>query len=187
MKEINEDTLLGRHLSGDPPREAFKEQVLRDSLAALVRTRRRRSAWRRAELAAAAILIAGITFFGGRRSVSRALPPNVAVAPPASAEPDGVTVPMELVEWLNAARLFGQLGMEDRMARAVQRAGRLLPYTTPPGDASIGPMAAAVGDELLGDKSRDVAGISGVDKSFESISGVMAQVFGGYNHASGMD
>ena len=187
MKDMDEDTLLGRHLSGDPPREAFKEQVFRDSMAAFVRTRRRRSAWRRAELAAAAILIAGVAFLGGRLCVPRALPPNVAVAPPAVTKPGGVTVPAELVEWLNAARLFGRLGMEDRMARAVDRAGRLLPNAAPAGDVATARMAAAVGDELVEGRKRHVVGIPPLDESFESVSGVMAQVLGGYNHASGMD
>jgi len=128
MKDKDVDKYLSQHLSGSPPREAFKQQTLRDSTAALVRVQRRRSAWRRAELAAAAVLIAGIAFFGGRLSKPRTLPRNVDVAPQVAAEPDGVTVPSDLVAWLDAARLFKQLGMEDRMARAVERAGRLLPY-----------------------------------------------------------
>jgi len=32
-----------------------------------------------------------------------------------------------VIAWLEAARLFRQLGMEERMARAVDRASRLLP------------------------------------------------------------
>ncbi len=187
MKEMDEDMLLGRHLSGDPPREAFKEQVLRDSLAAFARTRRRRSAWRRAEFAAAAVLIAGVTFLGGRLSVPGALPGNGAVAPPAVADSDGVTVPPELVEWLSAARLFGQLGMEERMARAIERAGRLLPNTAPTGDVAASRMAADTDDELVEDRNRHIAATPGLDTSCESVSGILAQSFGGYSHASGMD
>jgi hypothetical protein len=38
-----------------------------------------------------------------------------------------VKVSRELIAWLEAANLFRQVGMQDRMARAVNRAGRLLP------------------------------------------------------------
>ena len=178
MKDIDEDRLLGRHLSGDPPREALKEQVLRDSMAALVRARRRRSAWRRAELAAAAILIAGVTFFGGRLSVPRALPENVAVAPPAVAEPDGVTVPTELVEWLNAARLFRQLGMEDRMARAVERAGRLLPVETVMADARTLPVFAAAGSMEDREEHVETPRVLAPSPSVQSLDRILAQAFG---------
>jgi hypothetical protein len=46
---------------------------------------------------------------------------------PVAAETQGVAVPNDLVAWLDAARLFHQLGMPDRMGRAVDRASRLLP------------------------------------------------------------
>ena len=119
-----------QHLSGEPPREAFKQQALRDSKAKFVRVRQRHSAWRRSKIAAAAILIAGVAFLGGQLSVRPTLPTSVNVAGQVGAEPDGVNVPSELVAWLEAARLFRQLGMQDRMARAVERAGRLLPVDT---------------------------------------------------------
>ena len=85
MKDKDVDKYLREHLSGSAPREAFKQQTLRDSTAALVRVQRQRSARRRTELAAAAILIAGIAFLGGRLSASRTLPRNVDVAPRAAA------------------------------------------------------------------------------------------------------
>ena len=123
MEDKDVDKYLGQQLSGSPPREAFKQQALRDSTAALVRVRRRRSARRRAELTVAAVLIAGIAFIGGRLSVPHKLPRSVDVAPRAVAETDGVNVPSDLVAWLDAARLFKRLGMEERMARAFERAG----------------------------------------------------------------
>jgi len=130
MKDREVDTHLRQHLSGDSPRESFKQQVLHDSTAEFVRVRRRRSAWRRARVAAAAVLIAGVAFLGGQLSVTPTLTTTVDVAKQAGAEPDGVNVPSELVAWLDAARLFRHLGMQDRMARAVERAGRLLPADT---------------------------------------------------------
>ena len=51
--------------------------------------------------AAAAVLIAGIAFLGGRLSVPGELPRNVETAPRATAEPGGVTVASDLVAWLD--------------------------------------------------------------------------------------
>jgi hypothetical protein len=157
MKDKDVDKYLSQHLSGSPPREAFKQQTLRDSTVALVRVQRRRSAWRRAELAAA--------------------------------EPDGVNVPSHLVAWLDAARLFGQLGMEDRMGRAVERAGRLLPFDAVTTSSMTGQTLAATGDEVIKDQSKNLilADILYPPESVVSISGITAQSFGGNYNASKMD
>ena len=188
MKDIDDDELLGRHFSGDPPREALKEQTLRDSTAAFIRVRRRRSVWRGAELAAAAVLIASVAFLGGRLSVPRVPGGSVDVTPRAAAEREGLTVPSELVAWLEAARFFRQLGMEDRMARAVDRAGRLLPVDTV-ASATPTELSSAVCDGVIENQSRETGffGMREWRTSCESVNGVMAQSLGGYNHASGMD
>ncbi|MHC4633384.1 MAG: hypothetical protein ACYS9C_19235, partial [Planctomycetota bacterium] len=80
MKDTD-DTLLEQHLSGEPPEEAFKEQTLRDSTAAFIQMRRLRSAWRRGKLVAAAVLIVGVSFLGGRLSMPGTPVGNVAEAP----------------------------------------------------------------------------------------------------------
>ncbi len=189
MEEKDVDKYIRQHLSGDPPREAFKQQTLRDSTAALVRVRRRRSAWRRAEMVAAAVLIAGVAFLGGRLSAPRTLSRNVDVAPRAAAEPDGVTVPSELVAWLDAARLFRQLGMEERMARAVERAGRLLPYDAVAGSGATGQATVDTGDGVVKYQSKQFisTGTLRAHESVESAGGIIAQSFGGYNYESSKD
>jgi hypothetical protein len=68
MKEVHEEKLLGQYLSGDPPRAEFRDQTLRDSTAVFAHVRGRRSAWRKAELAVAAVLIAGVSFLAGHLS-----------------------------------------------------------------------------------------------------------------------
>jgi hypothetical protein len=177
MKDRDADTHLTQHLSGEPPREAFKQQVLRDSTAEFVRVCRRRSAWRRAGIAAAAVLIGGVAFLGGQLSVPRTLPRSIDVPPLAADEPDGVNVPSELVAWLEAARLFRQLGMEDRMARAVERAGRLLPAGTFVADGQTLRVFAA--GSIENQKERvEPMGISGPHPSAESISQILAQFLG---------
>jgi len=196
MEEKDVDKYLSQQLSGSPPREAFKQQTLRDSTAALVRVQRRRLARRRVECAVAAVLIAGIAFIGGRLSVPHNLsvplnlPRNVDIAPRAAAEHDGVNVPSDLVAWLDAARLFKRLGMEERMARAVEHAGKLLPYGAVAASSITGQALVTNGsDEVFENQNKHsiLADILGPHESVESISGIMAQSFGGYNYANKMD
>ena len=188
MKDRDVDTLLSQHLSGDPPREALKQETLHDSLANFGRVRRRRSGWRRAERAAAAVLIAGIAFLSGRLSAPPDLPGNVDIAPQAAAEPYGVTVPSDLIAWLDAARLFRRLGMHDRMARAVERAGKLLPYDVVAANSVTG-QALAVDNEVVENKKKQtsLSDILRTHESVESISGMIAQSFGGNYHANETD
>ena len=189
MKDKDVDKYLSQHLSGSPPREALKQQALRDSTAALVRIKRRRKAWRRAECAVAAVLIAGIAFIGGRLSVPRNLPRSVDVAPQAAVETDGVNVPSDLVVWLDAARLFKRLGMEERMGRAFEHASELTPYDAVASISTTGQALAFTDDEVLEDKNKHsiLAEILGPHESVGSISGIMAQSFGDYYYENEMD
>jgi hypothetical protein len=177
MKDIDTDTNLKQHLSGEPPREAFKQQVLHESTAEFVHVWRRRLAWRRAKFAAAAVLIAGVAFFGGQLSMQHTLPTSVDVANHVDTEIDGVNVPSELVAWLEAAQLFRQLGMEDRMARAVERASRLLPPDSFIAGGQTLPMFADDSIENQTEPS-ELMSISGPHSSAESINHILAQSFG---------
>ncbi len=211
MKEKDVEKYLSQHLSGSPPREALKQQALRDSTAALVRVRRRHSARRRAECAVAAVLIAGIAFIGGRLSVPRKLPRNVDVAPRAvaesvprklprsvdvapqavaEAETDGVNVPSDLVAWLDAARFFKRLGMEERMTRAFEHASELTPYNAVASISTTGHTFTVNGDDEVFDNQNIhsiLAEILGPPESVGSISGIMAQSFGDYYYENKMD
>jgi len=133
--------------------------------------------------AAAAVLIAGVSFLGGRYSVMRRSTEAPPGAPPvAAAVPrvDGtVVVSSELVAWVNAARLFRQLGMEDRAGRALDRAGRLMP----PDAAGPGAVAEPVfaGEEAAGagqEKRLDEAGQTDRRESFSVMNRIMAQYSG---------
>ncbi len=177
MKDTD-DTLLGQHLSGDPPDKAFKEQELRDSLAAFNQVRRLRSAWRSVKLAAAAVLVASVAFLGGRLSMPVTPVGNVAEAPQTIVESDCITVSTGLVAWLEAACLFRQLGMEDRMARAVDRAGRLLPVDTVIADGQAGQVFAAAWSIENQKKLMELMGMSGPHPSAESVNQILAQSFG---------
>ena len=176
MKDRDADKNLTQHLSGDPPREAFKQRVLRESTAEFIRVSRRRSAWRKAEFAAAAVLIAGVAFLGGKLSAPPASPTRLDVTEHVDTD-RGVNVPSELVMWLEAARLFRQLGMEDRMARAVERAARLLPLDTVIADAQARPVFAdtSIEDQM---KLMELMDMQGPQPSAESINHILAQSFG---------
>ena len=189
MKDKDVDKYLSQHFSGSPPREALKQQVLSNSTAALVRVRRRHSARRRAECAVAAVLIAGIAFIGGRLSVPRTLPGNVDVAPQAVAETDGVNVPSDLVAWLDAARLFKRLGMEERMARAFEYASELTPYDAVASISTTGQALAFTDDEVFKNQNKYsiLAEIFGPHESVGSVSGIIAQSFGDYDYEGKMD
>jgi hypothetical protein len=170
MSHEDRDKLLERNLSGDPPDPVFRARVLEDSLAALARRRRNHPWWRTTALSAAAVLMAGVSFLGGRYSVLRwetAAPPgNPPVAqgegtagggarttPSSAAGPVAraqrtVVVPGELVEWVKAARLFKQLGMQERVGRALDHAGRLMPVDAAgPGPVFAGGAGAGAGQE----------------------------------------
>jgi hypothetical protein len=93
-------------------------------------------------------------------------------------ELDGVNVPNELVAWLKAASLFRQLGMQDRMARAVERAGRLLPVDTFAAEGQAERVFVAAWS-IENQKERvEPMGISGPHLSAESINQILAQSFG---------
>ena len=177
MNESEAKNLIERGLSAGRPREMFTAQLLADSTAALVQSRRRRARWRMAGLAAAAVLIASISFLGGRLSAPPAPTRHVEVVARGAAESDGVTVPGEVVAWLEAANLFRQLGMGDRVARAVERAGRLLPADTFIAEGQTLRVFAAAGSIENQAEREQPRGIPGPHPSAESMSQILAQSF----------
>ncbi len=176
MKDRDVDTHL-KHLLGDPARDLFKQQVLQDSTAEFLRIRWQHSVWRKAGLAVVAMLIMSITFFAGRLSAPASLPDsgNTSLADSGSGSVD---VPEELVAWLDAARLFGQLGMESRMAHAVARAARLLPDDAViAGDRAEHVFATAESKEQQNNPIEPSDGL-GPHLSAETVNQILALTFG---------
>jgi hypothetical protein len=172
MNNQDIDRLLEQGLSGDPPRQVFRAHVLMDSTEAFLRARRGGVRWRLGVLSAAAVFIAGVSFLFGRYSA----PQPVANQMTANAS-DTVAVARDLVVWLEAARLFKQLGMEDRMSRALDRAARLLPR-----EAIIAESAQerAFAAESVEDREERVlpTGMAGPNPSVQSVQQILAQAFG---------
>ena len=148
-----------------------------ESTEALLRSARLQARWRKAGLAAAAVLVGAVSFLGGRLSVPRSLTQNADPALRAAAENAAVQVPDALVAWLDAANLFRQLGMEERMARAVERAGKLRPRGTASGAPVVAEREAPVALAVL-PRLYEPAG---------DISGIMAHSLGGYRYANERD
>jgi hypothetical protein len=138
MNDRDVDKLLEQALSGDRAHEVLRQRVLRDSTAALRAGRARRLRWRAPSLSAAAVLVAAASFLAGRVSTPRATHEPAAVVTKTTDDALTVNVPGELVAWLEAARFFKQLGMEQRVALAYERAGRLLPQDVPLAGSTAG-------------------------------------------------
>ena len=182
MNDQDTDKLLEQGLSGNPPGRLFQAQVLRDSTAAFVRARRSRPRRQPAALSAAAVFIAAVSFLLGRHSA----PPS-AVGP-LIASPDTVAVPKDLVASLSAARLFKQLGMEDRMNRALDCADRLLRREAIAA-SSAGGLVLSGADEVVESQAGYVSPSHqpGSPPPVEGVNRILAESLGGYYHASEMD
>ena len=128
---------------------------------------------------------------GGRLSVPRKLPMSVDIARPLTTEPGGITVPNDLVVWLDAARLFKRLGMEERMVRAFDNAGELLPYDAVDEINMTGQAFSfdSNSEEIFKDQNKHsiLAEILSPQESIGSISEIIAQSFGDYYYENEMD
>jgi hypothetical protein len=179
MNDAEVDKLLEGALTGPGPQEALRKQALRESLASLAHQRQKRTRWRLAGLAAAAVVIAAVSFLLGRCSA----PSRETGVPPVATHAVGagqtVAVPGEVVAWLEAARFFKQLGMEERVARAYERASALLPQEAAMAGGAMGPAFAA--DSRAMERGRKRAGpvdVSGPRPSVVNMGRIMAQSFG---------
>jgi len=177
MNNQDIDRLLEQGLSSDPPRQVFRAQVLLDSTEAFVRHRQIVRTWRLAALSAAAVVIASVSFLVGRSSMGPRLLQPVA-EPVVAGAGEMVAVPNELVTWLQAAQLFRQLGMEDRMARAVERAGRLLPVDALMADTAAPRAFAAARSIENREECVEPMGMPGPNPSVQSVNQILAQAFG---------
>jgi hypothetical protein len=138
MNDRDVDKLLEQALSGSRAPDVFRQRVLRDSMAALGAGRAKRAGRRAVSLSAAAVLIAAVSFLSGRVSAPRVDRETRTVAGQPAVDGQTVSVPNELVAWLEAARFFKRLGMDQRVSLAYERAGELVPHEMPLAGDGVG-------------------------------------------------
>ncbi len=166
MNNQDIDSLIADALSANSSGDAFREYVLRDSTAAFTRGRVLHRRLRTAGLTSLVLLVAGAVFLCGRLSAPRQALNRQVLAHDVDEQVESVMVSRDLVVWLDAARFFTQLGMDDRAALSYRQASELIPYDVPANQ-----QAGFESQSMLADVS------SGRD--YETLTKIMAQSFGG--------
>jgi len=131
MNNQDIDSLIADALSADAAGDAFREHVLRDSTAAFTRGRVLQRCLRMAGFTSLVLLVAAVAFFCGRLTVPGKVDGLQIAEQSIGERDDNVMVSRELVVWLDAARFFTQIGMEDRAALSYRQASELIPYDVP--------------------------------------------------------
>ena len=117
MRDI--DDLLTQALQQDLPNAAFKARLKQESSRALIQAQQRRLWLRRSCMATAAVVMLSTAYLAGLNNGHQDQPSPLLLAQ------GTVEVPQDLVTWLDAARFFTQLGMEQRATNAYRQAGLL--------------------------------------------------------------
>lgn len=166
MNNQDMNNLIEDALNANAAGDAFKEHVLRDSTAAFTRGRGLHRRLRTAGFTSLILLVAAGAFFSGRLSVPREVGDRQRVTRSIDEQDDSVMVSRDLVAWLDAARFFTQLGMEERANLSYKQASELIPYDVP-------------ANQQAGLESQSMlAGIS-PDHDNEILTRIIAQNFGG--------
>ncbi len=121
MNDLDFDELIGG-LKKDSSDASFREQLLLKSQSTLVRSRAIRHIIRTTGVSSCILLLVVGAFVCGRFTADGRTG-DVAVANAG----DNITVPAELVAWLDAGRFFERIGMQDRAVRAYKNASKLIP------------------------------------------------------------
>jgi hypothetical protein len=183
------DKLIEQSFSGDPPDSAFRAQALKESIEALDRGRRAHVRRRLAQFGLAAAFLASVSFLAGRLTVPRAATLDVNLTPRAAVVSGGVTVSDDLLAWLDAARFFKQLGMEERMGRALERAAKLRTRHNVSASHRVED-GTVVPDGQVVEEIRRPAGLAVLPRLYEprpGTEGIIASSLGGYGYANEND
>lgn len=166
MNSQDINNLIKDALSANSVSDAFKEQVLGDSTAAFLRGRILHRRLRTAGFTLLFLLVAGTAFFFGRQTVPREALNRQVLTHNVDEQIESVMVSRDLVAWLDAARFFTQLGMEERAALSYRQASELIPYDVP-----VNQQAGFESQYMLADVSHD--------RDCEVLGKIIAQNFGG--------
>ncbi len=131
MSNQDVNKLIEDAFNASPSNDAFKSQLLQDSTAVFIRDRTFKHRMRMTGLIVAILLVTTAAFFSGRISVTERITNQQVAVRTADEDKDSVRVSKDMVVWLNAARFFAQLGMEERAALSYKQASDLIPYDMP--------------------------------------------------------
>lgn len=115
------------------------------------------------------LLVAAAAFFWGRLSAPSKDGEPQMVKQGIGERQDNVMVSRDMVAWLDAARFFTQLGMEERATLSYKQASELIPYDVP-------------ANQQAGFESQSMLADVSSDRNYETLTRIMAQSFGGWNH-----
>ncbi len=132
MNNHDVNKLIEDALSASPSRDTFKNQLLQDSTAVFVRDRAFKRRLRMTGLILMILLVTTTAFISGRLSVSERIANQQVTVQSINEDNEGVRVSKDLVAWLDAARFFTRLGMDERAALSYKQASDLIPYDMPP-------------------------------------------------------
>ncbi len=127
MSDLEFDKLIAEGLIQSQAETAFRRRLKQQSGQALTKGHKRRLWYRRTGLMCVVLLVAISAFWSGRITTKpQSLMGSTAIIN-ARRNHGTVLVARELVTWLDAARFFQQLGMEERADKAFQLASTLAP------------------------------------------------------------
>ena len=166
MNNQDINNLIEKALNANSASKAFKEQVLRDSTTAFSRGRVLHRRLRMAGFTLLVLLVAGAAFLCGRQTVPREALNRQALAHDVDEQIESVMVSKDLVAWLDAARFFTQLGMDERAALSYRQASELIPYDVP-------------ANQRAGFESQNMLADVSSNRDYDILGKIIAQNFGG--------
>ena len=127
MSDLDFNELITEGLIQGQADTAFRTRLKQRSGQALIKGQQRRLWYRRSSHICVVLLVAMSAFYSGRVTVKPQTPRKPIVSTNSGQNGDTILVARDLVAWLEAARFFQQLGMEERANKAFQLAGTLTP------------------------------------------------------------
>ena len=166
MNNQDIDSLIADALSASAAGDAFKEHVLRDSTAAFTRGRVLHRRLRTGGFTSLVLLIAAVAFFCGRLTIPGEALNRQTARHDVDEQAESVVVSRDMVAWLDAARFFTQLGMQERATLSYKQASELIPYDVP-------------ANQQAGFESQSMLADVPSNLNHETFTRIMAQSFGG--------
>lgn len=131
MSNHDVNKLIEDALNASPSGDAFKNQLLQNTTAVFIKDRTFKRRLRVTGFVFMILMVTTTAFFSGRLSVSERITNHQVAVQTAVEDKESVRVSKDMVVWLDAARFFTQLGMDERAALSYKQASDLIPYDIP--------------------------------------------------------